>query len=418
MGACKGLLLALGLVSGSAGCAQLSMTSQSSAAATEGTTVATVPEGAVIKKEAERPKRDPKASTCVAYADFRVAEANAPDQSAQTRDNMREQARKAYLQALEADPKNLKAYQGLAKLQSAAGDHEQAIASLNKALKHHPQEASLWYELGVAHSRKKDWQPTLEAFKKAVDLDPQNRNYVNMYGFALARAGRYDESLACFARLNGEAKAHYNLARMLHHMEQRDLCKQHLQLALQKDPTLEPARRLLNQLDAPTANETPLSQTVPGKRDAAPTAANGTPVGSATSAQSSKLTSTPTATSRQQAVVSPALPAEIQRTSAPAMPSLVQHATTKVQLAGIQQASFQRKSARPATTVVAQPVTDSASPLGDVRPFGGPAQQPDGGNGAESVGVMLPPPPMVFRRALPTLPARPATVTIEDGIEK
>src|SRR5439155_4305490 len=172
-----------------------------------------------------------------------------------------------YLQALDIDPKNLKAYQGLARLQSASGDHEQAIATLKKGLKHHPQEASLWYELGVAHSRKKDWPPTVEALTKAAELDPQNRTYVNMYGFALARTGRYDESLACFARLNGEAKAHYNLARMLNHLDQREQCKTHLQLALQHDPTLEPARQLLTQLETTKNPEGPVGQTAPDALD-------------------------------------------------------------------------------------------------------------------------------------------------------
>lgn len=236
--------LGLGFFAGAAGCQTLKSGTNPS-----GQTVMTVPEGAVITKEADLPPRDPKANTCVAYADFRAKEAHVTDQPADARDSMREQARRAYFQALTIDPKNLKAHQGLARLQAESGDHEQALATLNKGLKYHPKEASLWYDLGLAHARKKEWQPSLEALGKAAELDPNNRTYINVFGYALARTGRFDESLACFARLNGEAKAHYNLARMLNHLDQRELSITHLQLALQRDPGMDSARQLLAQFE-------------------------------------------------------------------------------------------------------------------------------------------------------------------------
>ena len=58
----------------------------------------------------------------------------------------------------------------------------------------------------------------------------------------------------CFRRIDGEARAHYNLARMLRHMKQDDLCWQQLQLAVQKDPKLQEARTLLAQMDADRAS--------------------------------------------------------------------------------------------------------------------------------------------------------------------
>jgi len=61
--------------------------------------------------------------------------------------------------------------------------------------------------------------------------------------------GRYQDSLNCFVRSYGnEAMAHYQLARMLHHLGQNDQARQCLQAALHRDPKLEPAQVLLAEL--------------------------------------------------------------------------------------------------------------------------------------------------------------------------
>src|SRR5205823_192973 len=48
---------------------------------------------------------------------------------------------------------------------------------------------------------------------------------------------------------NGPAKAHYNLARVLRHMNQNELARQHTVLALEQDPHLTVARALLAEMD-------------------------------------------------------------------------------------------------------------------------------------------------------------------------
>src|SRR5581483_2356438 len=97
--------------------------------------------------------------------------------------------------------------------------------------------------------RQKSWDPAIQSLTKAVEYDPENREYINMLGHTLSRTGRYQESLAVFSRSYGEAKAYYNVARMLQHLGQAELSKQYVQAALQKDPTLEPAQGLLAQLE-------------------------------------------------------------------------------------------------------------------------------------------------------------------------
>jgi tetratricopeptide (TPR) repeat protein len=197
----------------------------------------------------EGPPRTPKAATCVAFGTFREREAADPKKTPAERLAMLEQARKAYQQALEIDAKHLPAYQGLARIYLALNDSEQAQATYRKAVKKFPKEASLWYDQGMYSARLKKWDAALESLREAVKLEPEDRTYVKALGFLLARVGRRDESVACLAKVEGQAMAQYEVARMMLHLKQTDLCKMHLQLALQAKPDLEAAQQLLARLE-------------------------------------------------------------------------------------------------------------------------------------------------------------------------
>jgi tetratricopeptide (TPR) repeat protein len=102
----------------------------------------------------------------------------------------------------------------------------------------------------------KDFPAALSSLQKAVDLDPENRQVVHTYGHCLARAGKYDASFAVFARIDGEAVAHYNLGRMLLHMKEETLARQHLQQAVDLDKSLTGASNLLSQVTPPVQDVT------------------------------------------------------------------------------------------------------------------------------------------------------------------
>ena len=149
---------------------------------------------------------------------------------------LRDTALKAYQQALQTDPKYLPAYRSLARLYWDLNDPAHAVQQYQKALQLYPKDASLWYELGMGQFRVKDYANGLAALDKAQALEPENREYSNAFGYALARAGRYDQALTVFTRHNDPAKAHYNLARMLAHMGQGDQGLQQVKLALGAEP--------------------------------------------------------------------------------------------------------------------------------------------------------------------------------------
>lgn len=240
-------VLALGLATGALGCAPhgtLPLVSSD----TQATPTATAEPD--LAPDDGKPHK-PHASTCVAAGNLAEKTADEPLRGPAEREQLLDQARKAYQQAIALEPDYVPAHQALARLYVKLGDNERAVATYQKVLKAHPKEAPLWFELGMCYSRQKQWDRALENLRHAVTLDPENRYYVNTLGFCLARAGRYDESLACFRKICGPARAHYNLARMLHHLNRDDLSREHLRLALQADPQLAAARQLLAQIEAP-----------------------------------------------------------------------------------------------------------------------------------------------------------------------
>jgi tetratricopeptide (TPR) repeat protein len=241
----KGWWLGLGLVIGGIGCKSQGTMPNASVAMPVPQTVAID-----VVKEKELPKRPVPPSVSVAYGVFQEREAEDPNRTPVEKEQLRDQARRAYQAVLQTEPNNLIALQALARLYTNIQDHDRAIATYQRALKAHPNEASLWFDLGSYQSQCKEWAPAVESLRQALTLDPENHLYANRLGYCLARAGRFDESLVCFQQAVGPAPAHYNVARMQLHMKQEEAAKQNLRLALQIDPQHKESRDLLAQLDA------------------------------------------------------------------------------------------------------------------------------------------------------------------------
>ncbi len=207
-------------------------------------------------KDAEAPK-DPegivhKASTYVVFGDYREKAALSKECTDAQRQELREEARLSYLRALEVDPKYLPAYTALAHLQQTLGDQNGAVKFYQKALELAPGDATLWFELGMSQCRQRAWPAALGSLRKAMELSPNNRQYANVTGLTLARTGHWDEAYEMLRNVNGEAKAHYDLARMLRHTDQLVMARKHAQAALEADPKFREARTLLEEMDGKT----------------------------------------------------------------------------------------------------------------------------------------------------------------------
>jgi Tfp pilus assembly protein PilF len=246
----KGLWLALGLWGTAAGCHSPQPYDPTVTTSKGGAVVAPVEPVASGKK----PKTTPE--MCVAFGDYRVQESCTSGYNPNQQERLREEARGAYTDALKLDANCVAAHKGLARLYANGEDYTRAVATYEKALKQAPKDPSLWFELGMCHNRTQEWDKAIKEIHQAVDLAPDNKAYANTLGVVLARVGKYDESLACFARVNGEAQAHYCLGCTLHKLNQPDLSRQHLAAALHQNPRLESARALLAEMGPPRTQAT------------------------------------------------------------------------------------------------------------------------------------------------------------------
>jgi tetratricopeptide (TPR) repeat protein len=168
---------------------------------------------------------------------------------------LRDEARKSYLKAIDVEPTSRLGYVALSEFYMTAEDLDRAQDACRKGLKRLPKDAVLWSEQGFCLCRKKDWAAAIESFRKAHELDPENREYGTELGLCLARAGRIEESVACLTKVQGPARAHYNVARMLERLNQPERSKQHLAIALQLKPDLEPAQQMLARLEGPAPQD-------------------------------------------------------------------------------------------------------------------------------------------------------------------
>lgn len=205
------------------------------------------------KPDKNKPRRMPQPATCVMMADLRLDFAGKPDCAPADRERLYDEALRAYQQAVKLDPGYVDGYLGLGRLYQKLEEFDKAVATFETGLQAVPKSSKLWFELGICHARRKAWEPALTGLRNASELDPDNHYYTNMVGFCLARAGRFDESYQHFAKAQGEARAHYNVARMLHHVGRDAEARDHLVLALKAKSDFGPAGRLLAELDDPAA---------------------------------------------------------------------------------------------------------------------------------------------------------------------
>lgn len=198
------------------------------------------PEGA--EKAGEEIAKKPE--TYVAFADFRAAASFAPETPAETRQVYREEAKASYLKAISINPKHVPAYLSLGRLQQGSDELAAALVTYQKALKVTEKDPLIWFELGMCQARQKLFAEATVSIQKSCELNPDNKAYQTTLAYTLARAGRWTESLTALTALVGEARAHYDLARMLQHMQQPEMARQYVVAALSRDPNLPGAREL------------------------------------------------------------------------------------------------------------------------------------------------------------------------------
>jgi tetratricopeptide (TPR) repeat protein len=234
--------------------AALCLTTLNGCVTTQPTSQAPVPADppahAKVQKAADGPKRPPLPGTYVALAIIKEREADKSKDAAQQMKSY-DEARKYFQEALKLDAHYRDAVQGLARVYARMEDYSHALEIYEKALDKSPKDHGMWFDMGMCYCRKKELVRAVPCFQRALQLDPENRQYMKTVGFALARCGQTEQALDVLTQAMGSALAHYNIARMMDHMGQADLCARHLDLALQMNPNLEQARDMLEWQEMP-----------------------------------------------------------------------------------------------------------------------------------------------------------------------
>lgn len=242
------VLLACVLLSGSTGCRLTKNGGQTVHMVNGPTPAASSVPAPIDATPPDDGKRSPRIA--VALAAYKEAEARSLNQEPETQFKVRDEARKLYQEAIKQDPSFVDAHRGLVRVYVDLGDFPRAQETVKKAQTKFPRESIFWYEEAQMYNRKKEFAEAIKALNRALEMDPENRMYMTTLGFTLARAGMTDQAVTTLARSMGLASAHYNVARMLLHLQRGEQAVQHLHLAVRANPNLESARRLLEQIES------------------------------------------------------------------------------------------------------------------------------------------------------------------------
>ncbi|HQR07745.1 MAG TPA: hypothetical protein PLN21_13040 [Gemmatales bacterium] len=208
--------------------------------------------------------RQPKPETCLeagkmyeALARSEATNPKAPNVAQQR--EMTWKAKQAYQQALKLKPNWAEAQAGLARVEEMEGNPQAATEHFHQAVQaaqgKEPGDAVACHEAGLFYGRMKQFDLSIAALMKATQLEPTNRTYAMNYGFALARAGRYEEGYKYFSKIMSPSDAATRMAQMSQHTGDLDRAKQYANFALEQNPQNTQAREMLAKLDQPAVQQ-------------------------------------------------------------------------------------------------------------------------------------------------------------------
>jgi tetratricopeptide (TPR) repeat protein len=149
-------------------------------------------------------------------------------------------AKKAYLKAIEINPRYAAAYANLATVLGAEGKVDEAIANARKAIELDPKHAEARFNLSAFLIAKGRLQEALDECLEAARLVPTQPDGQSRAGALLLAAGRPDEALEHLqeaVRLGAtDATAHFNLAHILYRKKRFAEAVPHYEEVLRRKP--------------------------------------------------------------------------------------------------------------------------------------------------------------------------------------
>ena len=133
------------------------------------------------------------------------------------------------------------------------GNYAEAEAIWRRVLERFPNNADAYSNLGDALSAQGQSAEATDAYHQAIRLNPNLADAYTGLGFALLEQGQFEAAQTAFdqaADINHrQAEVHDNLGRMLQSQGRLEEALREYQLAIQLDPSYEPAQEHLHEVE-------------------------------------------------------------------------------------------------------------------------------------------------------------------------
>lgn len=151
-----------------------------------------------------------------------------------------------------------------AEKQREEGAYYSAQFDYEKALGFDEQNVRANFGLGLTYMARGDTEKAADVFKRVVTLEAafssEHKHLFNEFGISLRKSRLFDQAVEYYTRALemtiDDENLYYNIARAYYERGDRDECKEHLEKALQINPSFEAAKQFLEFLESkgPTPN--------------------------------------------------------------------------------------------------------------------------------------------------------------------
>lgn len=169
-------------------------------------------------------------------------------------------ARQTYLQALAANPKNVKTLREMGHFEDRQGQLVDAESYYAEAAKLEPNNAPVLNDLALCMARQGKLAPAVQVLDQAIRLEPAKPLYRNNMATVLMEMGEQQGAMQHLMSVHAPAVAYHNMGHLLEKGGQTEAAAAHYAEALRLDPSLAVAEEALVKL-APSTEESTAQET-------------------------------------------------------------------------------------------------------------------------------------------------------------
>lgn len=157
-------------------------------------------------------------------------------------------ARQTYLQAIAANPKNVKTLREMGHFEDRQGQLVDAESYYAEAAKLDPNNAPVLNDLALCMARQGKLAPAVQVLDQAIRLEPGKPLYRNNMATVLMEMGEQQGAMQHLMSVHAPAAAYHNMGHLLEKGGQTEAAAAHYAEALRLDPSLTAAEEALVKL--------------------------------------------------------------------------------------------------------------------------------------------------------------------------